>query len=441
MESSPTVSGFAALTHFVGFDWASQKHDVVVVDKAGGVCLELEFDDTLQGWNTLRSKLAALVAPAGVGGGGMAVAIETSRGPAVERLLEMGVAVYPMNPKAAERFRDRKSPSGVKNDQLDAWSFADALRTDGHDWRRLLPEDPATQELRIMCRDEIGLIQERTALVLRLGEALGQYYPAALEAFEDWTMPCAWAFLLRFQTPQELAKRGKRQWEKFLHTHRLGRPETYDRRMEIFGRVLEMASPSAAVTRAKSLLAVSLVKQLQTLQEQLNVYRQRIEEAFGKHPDHDMFDSLPGAGRKLAPRLLGELGANREVFASAEDLQCYAGTAPVTKKSGKQIWSQMRRACNKTLRFTVHLWANESRAQCAWAEAYYQQKRGHGQSHAQALRCLGQRWLKILWKMWQERRVYDEARHMLNQTRHGSWVIGLLTKCEKPPAQALPTVC
>jgi transposase len=337
----------------------------------------------------------------------------------------MGLRVYPLNPKAAERYRDRKAPSGVKDDQLDAWSMADALRTDGQDWRALLPDDPATQELRILCRDEIGLIQERTALVLRLQAALREYYPAVPEAFDDMTLPAAWEFVRRFATPAELARKGKRCWEKFLHTHRLGHPETYARRMAVFARAGEFVSPSSAVTSAKSLLAVSVARQLQTLQEQLEIYRQRIEEAFANHPDHDTFGSLPGAGKKLAPRLLGELGANREVFESAQDLQCYAGTAPVTRKSGKRRLVKIRRACNRTLRATVHLWANQSRHFCVWARVYYDKKREQGMSHAQALRCVGQRWLKILWKMWREHTSYDEARHTLDQTRHGSWVIRL----------------
>jgi transposase len=435
MGASAESSGFEGLTHFVGFDWAYDKHDVVVVDGQGEVRVELEFPDTREGWDHLQKALAALPARA-ASGASVGVAIETRCGPAVERLLALGVAVYPMNPKAAERYRDRKAPSGIKNDLLDAWSFADALRTDGHGWRRLLPEDPATQELRMLCRDEITLIEERTALVNKLQEALHAYYPAALEAFEDWTMPCAWAFLARFPTPADLARKGKRTWEKFLHTHRLGRPETYAQRLAVFGRALEMASPAPAVTSAKSLLATSLGRQLQTLQEQLDVYRQRIEEAFARHPDHDLFDSLPGAGPKLAPRLLSELGSNREVFAAPQDLQCYAGAAPVTRQSGQRRFAKMRRACNKVLRATVHLWANESRRQCAWAQAYYQQKKDAGQSHAQALRCLGLRWLKILWKMWQERCRYDEARHLRNQTRHGSWVIGLLAP--EPPAAPRP---
>ena len=114
------------------------------------------------------------------------------------------------------------------------------------------------------------------------------------------------------------------------------------------------------------------------------------------HPGKARRPIKPGGGQKLAPRLLGEIGANREVFASADALQCYAGTAPVTKRSGKSCLVHVRRACNKVLRATVHLWADESRQKCAWAEAYYQQKKTQGQSHAQALRCPGQRWLKIL---------------------------------------------
>ena len=102
----------------------------------------------------------------------------------------------------------------MKDDQLDAWSFADALRVDGQNWKALRPEDPLIKELRLLCRDEVSLIEQRTAFINQLRQALGEYYPAALEGFEDWSSVSAWMFLQRFPTPELLAQAGKRQWQK-----------------------------------------------------------------------------------------------------------------------------------------------------------------------------------------------------------------------------------
>jgi hypothetical protein len=140
-------------------------------------------------------------------------------------------------------------------------------------------------------------------MVNQLRKALAEYYPAVLEAFTDWTVPAPWAFIERFASPQALKKAGKRQWEKFLHTHRLYRSDTYPQRLEIFSRAEEFCGPQA-VTNAKSMLAVSLAKQLRVLEQQLGVYRDRINQLFREHPDHDLFGSLPGVGEKLGPRLL-----------------------------------------------------------------------------------------------------------------------------------------
>jgi transposase len=409
-------------THIHG----ANTHQIVIVDRAGKVVLSLELEDNAQGWATLREKIRDLSA--------LAVAIETSCGPAVERLLEMNLPLYPLNPKAAQRYRDRKSPAGVKDDPRDAFSFADALRTDGHGWRQLRPQDPLTAELRLLCRDEMALIEQRTALVNQLRAALHEYYPAALEAFEDWICKSAWDFVMTFPTPLALAAAGKRRWQSFLHAHRLYRPATADKRLEIFGRAGAFASPSPAVTSAKSLLAVTLARQLTTLENQLDEYRKRITKLFNDHPDRDCFGSLPGAGGKIAPRLLAELGTDRQVFDSPDALRCYVGTAPVTRKSGKQCHVSLRRACNKHLRYTVHLWADLSRKGCAWAEAYYQQKKNQGLTHAAALRCLGQRWLKILWKMWQTGQPYNEGLHTQNQVTHGSWVVQMMPPGPAPAA-------
>ena len=411
------------LTHFAGFDWAKDHHDIVVVDLQGTIIAEFRIEHSLAGWQQWREKAATFPA--------LGVAIETSHGAAIEGLLDSGVTVYPVNPLNAKRYRERKCASGNKTDRHDAWSLADALRVDGHAWRTLTVQDPVLAELRLMNRDEVALIGERTALVNQLQQALYEYYPTALEAFDDWICAGAWSFVETFPTPEALAKGGKRKWEKFLHSHKLYRPATYQKRIAAFEKAGQW-HVSAPVTAAKSFLAVTRCKQLRVLRSQLDSYRKRIEALFASHPDSGLFGSLPGAGPKLAPRLLGEIGSDRALYDDPQGLQCMAGTAPVSYQSGKVHKVRIRRACNKHLRHAIHLFADKSRAQSTWAAVYYAALRERGQTHPQALRCLGQRWLKIIWKMWRTGTAYDANKHLASQLAHGSWVLKLQTS---PTAQ------
>jgi len=145
---------------FGALDWASQTHCVVVVDQTGKVIEDFQIEHSALGWKKFREKLQSY--------GSIPFGIETSQGAAVEQLLEAGMTVYPLNPKSAQAYRERKAPSGVKDDQLDAWSFADALRVDGHGWKALKPEEPLIKELRLLCRDEVSLIEQRTAFIQQL---------------------------------------------------------------------------------------------------------------------------------------------------------------------------------------------------------------------------------------------------------------------------------
>ena len=405
---------------FGAVDWASEKHCVLVVNQVGKIIEDFEIKHSALGWKKFREKLQPY--------GSIPFAIETSRGVAVEQLLEAGMIVYPLNPKSAQAYRERKAPSGVKDDRLDAWSFADALRMEGQDWRALRAEQPLIKELRLLCRDEVSLIEQRTAFVQQLRHALAEYYPAALEAFEDWTSVSAWMFLQRFPTSEALAHAGKRKWQNFLHSRRLWGSAEGPRRMEVFARATQFAGTPATV-KAKSLLALSLVDMLFAVEKHLALYRQRIEELFARHPDHDLFGSLPGAGSKIAPRLLAEIGEDRERFdGDAQNLQCLAGTAPVTRRSGKRrkYWPVHQRwACNKHLRHAIHLFSEQSLSRCVWAQRYYQHHRQKDQSHASALRRLGHRWLKIIYKLWTDRTPYNAELHHRNQLRHGSWIFQL----------------
>ena len=410
---------YSQLSHFGGLDWAKHHHEVCIVEGQGQIVERLRFEHSGPGWAQFRAVIQKYPA--------LGLAIETSQGAVVEQLLASGVSVYPVHPKAAKSYRQRQAPSGTKDDELDSWSLAEALRTDGQRWRPLSQQDPLIAELRLLCRDEEELITQRTALVNQLQAALGEYYPAALEAFADWTEPYTWEFVARFSTPEQLVKAGAHRWRAFLHQYRLWQPELAQRRLEIFARA-DRFGGGEALTRAKRRLALSLVSLLRALEKQLDEYRVAIEKLFVEHPDHDLFGSLPGIGPKLGPRLLGSLGEDRQHYPDVEALQGLAGTAPVTFKSGQMRRVKIRWHCDRFLRHTVHLWANCSRKTCTWAAAYYQAKRSQGKSHACALRCLAQRWLKILWKMWQTHQPYDPEYHARNQQRHGSWVLQLNAK-------------
>jgi len=397
--------------YFVALDWAKDHHDIIVLDRQGAVIDEFRFAHSATGWAEFTEKTKTFL--------GCPITLETSSGPAVDQLLQRGWTIYPLAPPAAAGYRQRKAPSGTKTDRHDTWALADALRTDGHAWRPLRPQDEATAILRLLCRDEISLIEQRTLLVNQLQAALREYYPAALEAFEDWTEPYCWSFVSQFPTPIALQNAGKRRWEKFLHTHKLWRPETREQRLACFAAANALPA-SPAIVSAKSLLAVSLAKVLIALQHQIDEYRQRITQAFRQHPDYEIFGFLPGAKEVLGPRLLSGLGSVREEYPDSDALMCQAGVSPVSYQSGQISKCRLRRACDKILRFTVHLWADASRKTCDWAQAYYEQKRQEGHSHASALRCLGKRWLKILWRLWQQRERYDQAKHHQSLQRRGA---------------------
>jgi transposase len=410
---------WAEISHYAGFDWARDHHDIIVVDRQGQLVAELRIPHSLEGWNQLASEIKKYPA--------LAVAIETSQGAAIDQLLQLDCSVYPVHPLSAKSYRQRQVPSGNKTDHIDGMSLAQALRSDGQGWKALQPLDPLTQQIQLLCRDEISLIEQRTALVNQLQQALHEYYPAALQAFEDWTDCFCWEFVIEFPTPQKLAQAGLRRWQNFLHKQKLWRPQTVDKRLEIFKKADQFCG-SEAVTAAKSLLAVSLAKLLKALERQLEDYRQRIGELFNQHPDRDLFGSLPGVGPTLGPRLLGEIGGDPQRFETTQSLQCVSGTAPVSFQSGQIHKVRVRYQCNKVLRYVVHLWAGCSLNACSWAKVYYRQKRAEGKSHACALRCLGQRLLKILWRMLQTRTPYDAELHAKNQQAHGSWVLSLMNK-------------
>ena len=406
------------ITYYVGFDWAHDHHDVVIVDRRGQIVADFEIQHTAAGWQRWNQQVAAL------GAGAVAVCVETSQGLIIEQLLESGVNVYPIAPVSSKAYRERKASSGTKTDRLDAWSLADALRLDGQGWKVLAKEDPLVAELRLLCRDEVALIEERTALVNQLQSALEQYYPAAREAFEDWTLPGGLAFVEAFPTPTVLRAAGQRKWEKFLHVHKLARPQTYGKRLEIFARANELVA-TEALTRTKSRLALARTRccgcskprsrptvprsRSSSLNTPITNSSVRCREPVLRSPHACWVKLAPTAPALMSPALCKLWpGPLRSATSPARSTKSMCAAAATSRCEPPSI-------CGPT----------SVDAPLPGPPSITKPSGPGGKSHAGALPCLGQRWLKILSKMWHTRRCYHPDLHTPNQLKHGSWILQL----------------
>jgi transposase len=393
-------------------DWGDQSHAVVVIDDQGDVVLSFQVPHTAEGLRGLVQSLRECGAIQGV-------AVEQARNLMVHQLLQGGFIVYPINPKLSDTWRKGWKVTAPKSDPTDARVLADGLRHHHAHLRPLLPDDPLTRELAMLCADECALIGQRTALVNQLQAALKEYYPSALEWFSDWTSPTAWDFVLTFPRPEALQRASRKKVCGFLRAHHIGLTPLWQGRVDQRDQAAAWPSDPPTV-EAKEFLAVALAKQLRTLQANLEAYRKRIEELYQQHPDAFLFSSLPGAGPKLGPRLLSHFGSDRARFTSAQSLQQLSGTVPVTRQSGRRREVVIRRACQKPFRKTMHLFAFQTIERSAWARAFYDRARQAGQPHSLALRNLASKWLKVIYRMWQDRVPYEESTYLSSLARRGS---------------------
>ena len=158
--------------------------------------------------------------------------------------------------------------------------------------------------------------------------------------------------------------------------------------------------------------ACAAVRTLATLNESIREYDRQIEQLAKAHPDFAIFDSLPGAGDVLVPRLIAAFGTQRDRYANAAEIQQYTGIAPVTEASGPQHWVHWRWSCPKFLRQTFHEWAGQSILYCDWAEAYNRAQRDDkNKSHHAAVRSLAYKWMRIAFRCWQDRGQYDDSQY------------------------------
>jgi transposase len=399
------------MRYYLGVDWADQEHAVWSVDEAGQKVTASTVPHTAEGLSEWGRELDEWRAQ------GIAVwaAIERPEGRVVDFLLDHGVVVYPINPKALDRARDRFRQSGAKSDPFDARVLADFVRTDHAHLAALEPSSEAAQELKYLTEDCQRLIRQQTRLVNQLTATLKAYYPRGLEVAE-LTTTLAREFLQAFPTPEALQGLTPRRWQRWARAHQLSEARTAELWTGLQPRQLPVP---AHVVRAKARLMLTLVAALAPVVEAVGTYRQAVEDFFANMPAATWARTLPvGKHGITGPTLWARLGDAPARWASFRHLQAQAGTVPVTKRSGKQQVVIFRFACDKPLRYVVDQVAFLSLQRSEWARAYYDQQRARGHRHRHALRALGAKWLKIIFIMWRDQVPYDEEHHLANMARH-----------------------
>lgn len=395
-----------------GIDWAEDHHDVCLLAETGDVLWRRRIDHDPAGIAVLREAIAAHEAdPAKV-----LVAIENGRSLLVAALLELGYTVYPINPKAAERYRDRRRPSGGKNDRLDAAVLADALRTDRASLRPLLADSELAAEISTLARDHAALVRDHTRLRNKLRSALLEYFPAALGAF-PLDADSSLQFLLRYPAPEAAAKLSLTQLTRFLKSQGANRNATAKAEAAVAALRAPALRASPEVARAKARLVRALCTQLLALRPTLAAYERELTRLLKIHPEGEILLSLPGLGVTLASRVLAGTGDNPERFQSAAGLCAYAGTAPIVIQSGKRTVVRARAACPKHFRDATQQWAEHARRWSPWAADFYRSYKARGHNHNESVRALANRLLELLFDLRRLHRTYDESVHAGNIRR------------------------
>jgi transposase len=353
---------------YAGIDWSDTHHDFVVIDEAGHPIAAQRVAHTRAGLQELVSLFEGIIGPHPKNQ--LACIVETNRGLLLTALLEAGFIVYAVNPKIIDR---RRGASGAKTDQIDAYLLAKLGRSELADLRRLEPDSPKIAELKALTRDQDALVQMQTALVNQLTACLKAYYPVALSLFSKLHQRSTLLFLQAFPTPQAAQAASEADISHVLK--QAGHPTVQKVAPKIYQALHQPQLVADAITTStKARLMLVLVGQLLPLVEQIAAYDKDIEALFLTHADSQIFESLPRAGKRLAPRLLAELGDDRARYRDARSLQALAGTAPVMYQSGNFKKAHRRSACLKPLRNALYLFAWQSTRSEPWALEYYERK-------------------------------------------------------------------
>jgi transposase len=411
----PRFAAFAAL------DWGDSRHAWSLQPAGSGQTEQGEIEHTpeaVQAWATELSRR--------FGGQPVAIAVEQSRGPLVFMLGQYShLHIYPVHPRAASQFRAALFPSGAKDDPADSKLLLELLLHHRPHLRRLNPDTPETRRVQHLVEARRKLVNEKTRQSNRLTAQMKLYFPQMLDWFSDIASTLATDLLRRWPTLEALQRARPTTLRSFFTTHNCRSQELIDRRLDGIRHAVPALNDAPLMESAVAITAV-LIGLIEALRDGIAGLDRQIARAAEAHPDFAIFDSFPGAGPVLAPRLLAAFGAQRQRYRSAAELQTYSGIAPVTERSGKTCWVHSRWACPRSLRQTFHEWAAHSIGFCDWAAAFYRLQRDRGKDHHAAVRALAFKWIRIAFRCWQDGVTYDNTRYLFSLHRRHSPLVAIL---------------
>ena len=400
---SPNTQTFTA---YVGIDWADTKHDICLQesgsDRREFGCIEHQVQCIDEWAKSLHQRF----------GGPIAIALELAKGPIVYALQKYDFLVlFPINPLTLAKYREAFKPSRAKDDPSDAELALDLLVRHPERFAPLKPQSVAMRTLISLTERRRELVNDKTRLTNRLTNTLKQYYPQALDWFDQHDTVLFCDFLTRWPTLLQAKRAHQASLKAFFHAHNAHRPKIIAGRLVAIKAAVPLTQDPGVIVPSR-LHAMVLIEQLRVALQAIEQFDRHIAELAPTLPDYRLFAGLPGAGPHLAPRLLVAFGEDRQRFQRAEELQKYAGIAPVTERSGKKSWVHWRWQCPTFLRQTFVEWAGQTINKSFWAGAYYYQQRAKGSTYQAAVRALAFKWIRILYCCWKNRTPYDETRYL-----------------------------
>jgi transposase len=388
-----------------GIDWSERYHDVAIVDEQARVLGRARVDDDASGFGQLLELLAehADGEPTSV-----EVAIESDKGLFVAALVAAGFTVVPINPRAAARYRERYGQAGGKSDPGDAVMLANILRTDRHVHRPLSSDSELARAVKACARQHQEAIWARQQTMNRLRSLLREYYPQALQAFPNLTHRAAAVVLRDAPTPQAASRLTARRVVRLLK--QAGRRNDAGLPEKIITTLCEPAlRQPTPVEHALGIAAAGLIDTITAMSNAITALEAELAAVFNEHAQARVITSLPGLGPILGARVLGELGDDPQRFTDSAGLRSFAGTAPITRASGRSRVVSARRICNRRLGDACHWWAFAAITKSPGARAHYDRRKAAGDTHNAALRNLANKLLAKLWHCLQNNTPYDET--------------------------------